>query len=347
MGPVHVPRATIVVAPRERYSTVIETLEELFRTVSESDEIIVVEGGSPSGIKSQIRQYAIAERIRWVEREEPVLPNVARNVGVELARGEYVVFVDNDIRFEAGWLDALVARAEADSADVVAPLICIGPPRATTIHHAGGVLVAEKGESGVEVREKHRLMNVPLSDFDPDAAPTTNTVSEFHCFLARKSFLNRIGPLDERLITREQMDFALRALVHEAVVRFERDAVVTYFAYDKFSRSDLSYHLFRWSDQIAQLSIRSFEETWGLELDAQRIRFRWIARHRERAVRSAFPVFSRLAPAAVFRLFLRALERRADKQAHAAIRDMAPGHSIPKDSVLEAIQKIEATPHVG
>ncbi len=40
-----------------------------------------------------------------------------------------------------------------------------------------------------------------------------NHVCEFHCMMARRALLDEMGGLDERLITREQVDFAMRALV--------------------------------------------------------------------------------------------------------------------------------------
>jgi hypothetical protein len=93
-----------------------------------------------------------------------VKPNEARNLGVAATASELVVIADNDIEYEPGWLDALESHAEENGSDAVAPLICIGPPAATTIHHAGGILKATRAAGGTQLSEAHRLMDVPLAD---------------------------------------------------------------------------------------------------------------------------------------------------------------------------------------
>lgn len=281
---------SIVVSPRERYSSLVATLEELVRTVPHSTPIVIVEGGSPKLVKHKISEISSKRSLIWVSQKNPILPNVARNMGFELTQSKYVVFVDNDITFEAGWLESLVDRAEKDSADVVAPLICIGPPRAKVIHHAGGYLELQKDGDHTMVKEHHRLMDVPIEEFSPQEALPANEVGEFHCILVRRSLMERIGPLDERLITREQMDFALRCMEVGARVRFERASVVTYSSKVRFTPSDLNYHLFRWSDVLVEKSLDTFEKSWGITLERHRIRNLWIANHRQSAFNSCFPL---------------------------------------------------------
>lgn len=285
---------SIVVSPRERFSSIVGTLAEIVASVPTDIEIIVAEGGTPETVRNEIRKIASARRINWISVAHPLTPNASRNIGFEQSHSKYVVFVDNDITFEIGWLEALVGRAEADEADVVAPLICIGPPRAKVIHHAGGTLHLDSKNSNLIVVEKHRLMDVPIEQFSPEMAPPENEVGEFHCILVRRTLLEKIGPLDERLITREQMDFALRCKTVDAVVRFEKDAIVTYEAREKFTDEDLRYHLFRWSDDLAVRSMDAFESSWGIRLDRERIRYKWIAKHRRNAYKSAYHASKRL-----------------------------------------------------
>ena len=170
---------------------------------------------------------------------------------------------DNDIAYESGWLDALETTVTKHNADVVAPLICIGPPVASTIHHAARTLVTENKNGCLQLKEVHRLMNKPIAILTEANAPLENHVTEFHCFLTRSDCVRDMGGLDERLITREQMDFALRARLLDRKVVFEKDAVVTYMAKDRFEKNHLSYHLFRWSHELAVQSVDAFCESWG------------------------------------------------------------------------------------
>ncbi len=56
---------------------------------------------------------ALAERFgaRYEPHSRPLGLNVARNTGVERSTGELVVFVDDDVEVEEGWLDALLTAA--------------------------------------------------------------------------------------------------------------------------------------------------------------------------------------------------------------------------------------------
>ena len=104
-----------------------------------------------------------------------------------------------------------------------------------------------------------------------------------------RDVLDRIGPLDERLITREQMDFALRLKVAGESVTFEKGAVVTYNRGGPVTPADLDYFLFRWSHPLALLSLDSFEASWGVKLQRQRILRAWIGNHRFRAIKACAP----------------------------------------------------------
>jgi hypothetical protein len=220
---------------------------------------------------------------------------------------------------------------------VVAPLICIGPPRAKTIHHAGGMLELRRLGGKVVIKENHRLMDTPIANFSDEAAPPENQVGEFHCILVRRSLMEKIGPLGERLITREQMDFALRCLSQQAVVRFEKKSIVTYSAKVKFSREDLANHLFRWADVLAVQSISAFEGSWGIELDQDRIRFNWIANHRMRAFNSCFPFRRRV----LGRLFGRTLSHE-EARVHEWVLAGMIDPRIPKPPTRTAADNLNA-----
>jgi GT2 family glycosyltransferase len=285
-------RTTIVVSPRERFTSLPVSLRSLFATVPAETRVIVVEGGSPESVRKELSVLKSARDFDWIQLDYMVIPNEARNIGGRLAETEFIVFADNDIAYEAGWLEALEANADAHGSDAVAPLIFIGPSDKNLIHHAGGKLeMIRKGGKTVLV-ERHRLMNRPFAEVKAalaNEAPVENEVCEFHCTFMTRDFFERLGGFDERLITREQMDFALRIKELGAKITFEKDSRVTYMAYEAFNPIDLPYHLFRWSDARALESIEVFEATWDIPLNRRAIRYNWIEQHRDRAWASAYP----------------------------------------------------------
>lgn len=285
-------QTTIVISPRERFSSIVKSLESLFATIPAAVRVIVVEGGSPEAVKADLRAIQARRHFDWVSLDYMIIPNEARNIGGHMADTEYIVFADNDIDYQPHWLERLESNAELHGSDAVAPLIFIGPSPDNLIHHAGGELVLEDRGGKTILREKHRLMNVPFAKAEAELAelaPVENEVCEFHLTFMRREFFERLGGFDERLITREQMDFGLRIKDLGAKITFEKDARVTYMAFEPFDAVDLDYHLFRWSDWRASESIEVFEKTWGIPLNHKAIRYHWIEQHRDRAWASVYP----------------------------------------------------------
>jgi glycosyltransferase involved in cell wall biosynthesis len=277
-------RTTVVVSPRERFSPTIESLKSLFSTVPDDVPVIVVDGGFPAALRSELRELARERPFQHETREWLLLPNQARNIGTDLVQTEFVAYCDNDMIYEPGWLEALEAHADRTGVEVVAPLICIGPPAATTIHHAGGTLHVHEDKRGIHLKEVHNLMNRPIAHLAKANLPAIADTGEFHALFARTAFMRQVGALDERLMTREQNDFALRTKLAGGRVGFEPGAVVTYFAKTKLEPDDLRYHVFRWNHRDAVLSLDTFESTWGVYLERDRILKGWIERHRRRRI---------------------------------------------------------------
>ncbi|MGE0716134.1 MAG: glycosyltransferase family 2 protein, partial [Alphaproteobacteria bacterium] len=325
------PRSTVVVSPRERFSSILESLPSLFATVPADTPVVVVEGCSPVPVRKGLEALRRMRPFEWVALDRYVTPHEARNIGFERVATEFVAFSDNDMVYEPGWLTALEENAQAGGHLMVAPLICVGPPMATKVHHAGGELLFDMAGDRPRITERHRMKDQTVEAVRADPTLARNEVAEFHCLLARSETVRLLGPLDERLITREQIDMALRVALAGGTVGFEPASVVTYAARRTFDRADLPYHLFRWSDALARRSVAAFEATWGVDADGQRVLGEWISRHRWRAIGTAFP--DRVQALGVNR-FVREvampLERREIAQAMAT-RAGAPPPRIPAD----------------
>jgi glycosyltransferase involved in cell wall biosynthesis len=103
--------ATIVVPTRERAGYLDVALTSIVPQAQAAGvEVIVVVDG-PGDAAS----VAVAERhgARVLATPQRRGPNAARNLGWRAARGELVVFVDDDVAAPPGWLPALLAAADA------------------------------------------------------------------------------------------------------------------------------------------------------------------------------------------------------------------------------------------
>ncbi len=101
---------SIIVPTFNRSGLLAGTLESLL--VQETDvpyEIIVVDNNSPDDTAGVVRAMGarVAANVRYVF-EEKQGASAARNAGVVAARGEILVFVDDDVIASPHWLSALV-----------------------------------------------------------------------------------------------------------------------------------------------------------------------------------------------------------------------------------------------
>ncbi|MGV8082860.1 MAG: glycosyltransferase family 2 protein [Coriobacteriia bacterium] len=82
-------------------------------------EVILVDDCSPDGCARIADGYAAQDgRVRVVRRQENGTLGPARNSGLDVARGEYVMFVDSDDWVDEAMIEELYAMAKGHGADV-------------------------------------------------------------------------------------------------------------------------------------------------------------------------------------------------------------------------------------
>jgi GT2 family glycosyltransferase len=170
--------ASIVIPTRARLPYLEVALASIAPTAAAvGAEVVVVDdaGASPAA-----RALAARFGARYEPHDGPRGLNVARNTGVERSRGELVVFVDDDVRVEPGWLAALIdAAARNPSVDVFT-----GPIHASL---AGG------GPRGCG-REAPPVTTLELGPRDTDAQFAWGANMAI-----RRSALERVGSFDVTL----------------------------------------------------------------------------------------------------------------------------------------------------
>lgn len=281
---------TVAIVPRERFSFTRTSLESVRADTRYPHKLIYVDGGSPATIRDYLAAQAREHGFRLIRRDCFLTPNEARNLAIAELDTEYIVFVDNDVTVDPGWLERLVACADETGAWIVGPLYMIGPPGTDQIHMAGGdmAIVEDKGQR--VFRERHRLADQPLSEHRDEIRREPVEMVEFHAMLARKEVFDRLGPLDERLMSaNEHIDICL--LVHEAggEIYFEPDSKVTYSPSRPKGPADRAFHLLRWSPEWNNRTLDRFAEKWRIARDSPMLRsqWRWLGKHRKKIYRSA------------------------------------------------------------
>ena len=264
------PQVTIVVVPRERFSYSRQSLESIYQNTEFPFKLVYVDGNSPQPVKEYLEAQAQQKEFELIRTDYYLYPNQARNLGLAKVDTKYVVFADNDIIVQPGWLKALVDCARESRAVVVGPLMCQHEPIHEEIHCAGGesrIVVDVKGRR--RMREKMYKQGHPTQKTRSQMQRCETELCEFHCMLVRTSIFEELGYFDEQMLnTKEHIDFCMGVMEAGYKVYFEPDSLVTYVPAVPLEWSDIHYYMLRWSNDWETKSLLRMREKWNLAEDS-------------------------------------------------------------------------------
>jgi GT2 family glycosyltransferase len=325
--------ATVAVVPRERFSLTRRSLETLLDNTEPGVELIYIDGGSPPEVRDFLERRSAEREFSLIRTNDYLAPNVARNMALAHVRTKYVVFVDNDAIVSPGWLAPLVDCAEATGAWVVGPVYCEREPIATRIHMAGGEARIEVVNGRRVLHEEHCHYGKSLEELRPILHRRPVETIEFHCALVRMDAFERLGPLDERLLSAsEHTDLCLATRAAGGEVYMEPKSVVTYLPPPPFEPTDLPYFRLRWSHAWNEISIERFREKWDLPADDPSLvpLRNWLTSHRQLTLapyRKVLRAFGR-TPARIFERTLVGPLEQAANRIRFPIRRYAPDAAL-------------------
>lgn len=213
-------------------------------------EIVVVDNGCDAQAQRLLASRPDLILIRNAEnRGAPQ----ARNQALERARGEWIVFLDDDVVVTRHWLSGLLWHAEID-----ALAACVGPRTDRAAHgqalaYAGGddPAALESFAQALHARERHKFRHALL-------------LSSF-CLLTRRSVAERLGGFDTRFSPWgfEDDDFTLRAVLLGLHNRVAEDVFVRHVAYSSGERA--ARH-----EQLLEENWGKFAAKWSLPRGARR-----------------------------------------------------------------------------
>jgi glycosyltransferase involved in cell wall biosynthesis len=115
---------SIIICTRNRAAALRETLAALGRTARPPDlaaELLVVDNASTDGTRELVRPPAL-----YLHEPQPGVAR-ARNTGLAAARGDVLLFLDDDTRPPAEWLEPMCRPILAGRADAVAGGVALAP----------------------------------------------------------------------------------------------------------------------------------------------------------------------------------------------------------------------------
>lgn len=123
MAATGIPDVTVIIGAYEAMPYLIPCLESVEAQTLGADriEIVAVNDGSTDGTGEYLDEFAARSKVatRVVHQENSGGPSKPRNVGLDMARGRYVFFLDADDYLGDEALERMVAMADRNGTDVV------------------------------------------------------------------------------------------------------------------------------------------------------------------------------------------------------------------------------------
>lgn len=189
--------ASIIIPCLDNLRYTRECLAYLSRNTAGPYELIVIDNGSRDGTAAHVKRHSKA---RLITNRENLGFAKAINQGMLASRGDYVVWLNNDVLVTPGWLEGLIACAErTPGAGAVGPC---------TNHTVGYQHVAS-----VPYRDNAQMLRFSQawSMRNQNQAITTHRLTGF-CLLLKREVITQVGLLDERFTPAcyEDYDYCLR-----------------------------------------------------------------------------------------------------------------------------------------
>ena len=113
------PKVSVIVPVYKVEEYLPKCLDSLVNQTLKDIEIILVNDGSPDNSDKIIKKYAKKDdRIVYIEKENGGQAS-ARNMGVKVAKGEFISFVDSDEWIELETLEECYKKAKKEKSDIV------------------------------------------------------------------------------------------------------------------------------------------------------------------------------------------------------------------------------------
>ncbi|SMC26341.1 Glycosyltransferase involved in cell wall bisynthesis [Desulfacinum hydrothermale DSM 13146] len=311
------PRVSVIMPCYNAASYLRQALESVTGQTHGAVELIVVDDGSTDESRDILAQYP---RVK-VLRQDRQGPYPARNLGLKVATGEYVAFLDADDYWAPTFLEEMLAALQGTDA----ALAYCGWQNVGAVRSSGEPYVPPDYEKEGKV---HAFLR--------SASPWP-----IHAALIRKEALDAVGGFSTALRTCMDYDLWLRIGLSHPIVRVPR--VLAYYRHhgagqltDKQGRQAINVWLVKKRFMESRpdlcaavprdllkrylhgaLLARGYRCYWQRDLAGAQTVFRFVLRHGSWGVRDVKYLFPALLPMGMYAPLLKFLDRRHTSRARA------------------------------
>ena len=164
-------------------------IESLFKYTKDF-ELIIVDNGSTDGTREYLKSVP---DIKLILNEKNLGFSKGNNQGIEIAEGEYIGFLNNDILLYPNWFEKVEEVFKKENAGFVSP------------RHIHSYFSYLNENNYIKKYRKNELVNTYEKSFDECV---------FSCVITKRSVLNQLGNFDENYSPAffEDDDFKYRAI---------------------------------------------------------------------------------------------------------------------------------------
>lgn len=118
------PSASVIIPAYESQATIAGCLRALRSQTFPEFEVIIVDSSPSDGVEKMALTHF--PEVRYEHSPRRLLPHAARNLGVQRARSDLLVFTDPDVYPEPKWIEQLVAVYQDTRHVIVGAIACFG-----------------------------------------------------------------------------------------------------------------------------------------------------------------------------------------------------------------------------
>ena len=249
------PSVSVLILTHNDSEITMRCIDRIYRETDINDiEIIVVDNGSNEKEKALLAEYKEKPHLRIHFSEENLMVAKGRNLAASMARGDNLLFLDNDMIVPKGWLQGLLLTLDENNVVATSPTVVDVLPEKTQTRFIATVI-----EDGAikEIRENSGPMD---SDFLPGGA-----------MLVRRALFEKFN-FDEKFVFGvEDYDWCLR--VKRAGYKFRTSPDITFVHAKKTRERTITKYddeeRKRKGSSFIEDSIRLFLFRWGEVLPNQ------------------------------------------------------------------------------
>ena len=274
-------KITVVITPRDRYSGVIECIENLYKLTTLPFYLKVLDLAYPKVIKKQLIELLANKNNAELIEMGLITPMEAMQKVRNKITTPYTMFLDNDSNVTQGWAEPLLEVAEAEHAAIVNPLTLEkeGVDKGAELRnhlYTNEIRIVDVNGTDYLIEDKHYRRALP-KDIPQEVRPSE--MFELHGVLFETKFLNEIEiPL---MVIREHIDIGMQAKKMGRKILTQPKSVVIFDNLGtRMELDDMKFFFYRWGRSLTWQSSRLFEKRWGYNFYAEQSMYHWVFRRR-------------------------------------------------------------------